>query len=429
MIRFERDPAAFARQRAALVPGVCEEYRRLEENAVKALATAGFERHEYGRRMLRIFERNTPEWLEEIAAAAAVFGTDPEDYLAVIGVRDTSPILECTSWVVMPDSAARGRMLLHKNRDSNSRQLQAWVIRETPGRRKWCGVVEAPDALPLSGMNADGVAGVMNCGELCTERSAIGFSSRALLRVVLERCGSAREAVELIVETVKSGLYAHGKSGSIFMFADGKAAFVVECTAAHAVWGEVPFGIEVRSNSWHLPGLHIYSRPWVSEAITASSFNRRCRALRELQLRAPHITIADSRALAREQRPLPELPGTAICAEVTKFGVTFELDGRASFASVMCGAPECAPAVPLSPVSSGVPDAFADGTFSRESFSLRARKLRLRSLEEVETARDAEMAAAVAAGDSGRADRVSEAGAAAAIREMNDLDNFVGMEE
>ena len=71
---------------------------------------------------------------------------------------------ECTSWMVMHDLTGNNTNILHKNRDANSRNV-ALYLSPANSPRKW--IASGNDGHTTMGMNASGLAGVMNSGEKC----------------------------------------------------------------------------------------------------------------------------------------------------------------------------------------------------------------------------------------------------------------------
>ncbi len=370
MIVFKSDSAGFGRQRIQLCDyDAMADYRKIRAVTEKQFDRAVLTRAEYLRTYLRLLESYAPEWLAEYHAMAAELNLPEDELILTLAARHAPPAIACTSWIVLPDVTRDHRILLHKNRDGGDNH-QAWIIRGAPGRFRWAGMVDSLGASPLFGVNECGLAGAMNSGEYCRENTHVGLPTPDMLRLVLEQTSSAKDAVAFCREIVLRGHYSHGEYGSTFLFADSGRAFIVEHTAAHVVSAEVRFGMDVRSNSWHLPGIHGYALPAKKDELR-SNINRRMKILRSLQEKVPDITPAVCRRLARTTARLGLLPGDAVCRKPTSFGITAAPDGKNSFVSLMAGPPDAAIAVPFSMRATAVPESLASSRLCRTAFELR----------------------------------------------------------
>ncbi|MFA6929151.1 MAG: hypothetical protein WCT05_02410 [Lentisphaeria bacterium] len=383
MIPFASDSYAFGLQRIALCDyDVQADYLALREMIDRQFACANLSRSDYLRNYLRLLERYAQEWLVEYHAMASGLQIEANELIMTLAARHAPPAIACTSWIIMPDVSRGHRILLHKNRDGGDSH-QAWIIRSAPGRFRWAGLVDSLGASPLFGINEHGLAGAMNSGEFCRENTHVGLHTPDMLRLALEQTANAKDALALCREIVLRGHYSHGEYGSTFLFADSEHAFIMENTAAHVVSAEVLFGLDVRSNSWHLPGLHGYALPAKNKELQ-SNINRRMKILRGLQKKAPAITVAHCRLLARTTTRLGLLPGDAVCRKPTSFGITTELNGRDSVVSLLAGPPDSTIAIPFSIRTTAVPECLAKSLLFRTAFALRNAGIRPQHPEKLE---------------------------------------------
>ena len=93
---------------------------------------------------------------------------------------------ECTSWMVFSDLTKNNTNILHKNRDSTSRKV-AVLLSPAVSPRKW---IALGTEKTNSGINTSGLAGVMNSGEPCPDRSGnkTKKDTPSQLQEILTRC-------------------------------------------------------------------------------------------------------------------------------------------------------------------------------------------------------------------------------------------------
>jgi ubiquitin-protein ligase len=374
MVKFETDPAKFGRQRIKLSAfDAIKEFLQVKAVTEKQFKNVSISKEEYFRKYISYVKHWSPDWLDEYEAMANELGVPFREFVLAMAARHAPPAIDCTSWIAMPDVTENGKIILHKNRDGGN-AFQSWIIRESPGHFKWTGIVDSLDANPLFGLNERGLAAAMNSGEACKENNAVGLHTPNILRIVLEKAGSAREAVGICREIIERGHYAHGSYGSIFLFADAGQAFITENTAVHFFAAELKSGLDARSNSWHLPGIHAYTVCGKEDEVH-SSINRRLKVLDFLKSKSPQITVADCRKLARESEPLNGLPGDAVSREYTTFGISAVPDAEKpqtmSKLSVITGPPEASYAVPMYSGVTQIPRVMADSSMCQLAFKLR----------------------------------------------------------
>ena len=166
---------------------------------------------------------------------------------------------ECTSWIIFSDLTKNNTNILHKNRDSSARNIRV-MQSEKGSPRRWIGL--GNDSSLCMGMNASGLAAIMNSGEICSDhrKDPTKNTTPALLKAILESCGTAASAVKKLQEFQHAGDYSHGKKGSIFFFADVKEGYICEMTANFCSVQRYDSSYTFRANIWHNPGMAQFSR-------------------------------------------------------------------------------------------------------------------------------------------------------------------------
>ena len=168
---------------------------------------------------------------------------------------EDGPDHNCTSWMIFADLTGNNTNILHKNRDAKPHNVTA--LRSTPDSpRKWIGL--GNDRLLFMGMNAAGLAGCMNSGEVCIEPAVDKSKKRTpmILQSILENCDTAQQAAESLQDFIRRGDYYHGKNaGSIFLFTDRKEGYICEITAKFCSVQRYDSGYAFRANNWHNPGM------------------------------------------------------------------------------------------------------------------------------------------------------------------------------
>ena len=229
----------------------------------------------------------------------------------------------CTSWMVFSDFTGNNTNILHKNRDSASRKV-CLALSNDSSPRHW---IAQWSAGVTSGMNSSGLAGAMNAGEICIDPPKVKGkkTTQNILRVILESCDTAAQAVDKLREIIASGNYYHGKSGSIFLFADSKEGYVCEITSKVCSVQRYDNGYAVRSSNWRNPDMSKYVRSDIKRYLKASvreyvAFSGLNRLIDE----RGKITVSDIFALSRHA----EMPDNlrSICGMSTNSTATYEID-------------------------------------------------------------------------------------------------------
>ncbi|MBR2364022.1 MAG: hypothetical protein IKA79_02360 [Lentisphaeria bacterium] len=269
--------------------------------------------------------------------------------------EEKGPGHECTSWMVFSDLTKNNTNFLHKNRDATSRNIAVlmgkeeiavveknfwenlitfWSEETKTVKRKWVGLgnssAEGTHISVCMGMNASGLACVMNSGETCVENNddKTKKGTPAILKAILESCDTAKEAIAKLDEFLKAKDYFHKKKGSIFFFMDTKEGYVCEITAKFNSPQKYDNGYAVRANIWYNPGMMQRSISPIQSYIGSSvrAFVAYTTLNKALQKNG-RITVSDSLALARthvapEKSPNPR----SVCFKYTNSSSTLVID-------------------------------------------------------------------------------------------------------
>ena len=249
------------------------------------------------------------------------------------------PASACTSWMVFNDFTKNNTNILHKNRDSKEQRVAAYMS-PAGAKRKWVAI--GTIALTNAGVNASGLAGVMNSGEKTPDapNPKDKKSTPALLRVILDSCDTAAQAVKKLEELVKAGDYYHNDSGSTFFFVDTKEGYICEFTTKFFTAQRFSNAYALRANIWQNHGMPSRARGTYKSYLHSSA--RAYIALSGLNAaldKHGKITVADIAELSRVcQIPgsedkswfsklfSSEYPNRAVCGKSTNSGCTIEID-------------------------------------------------------------------------------------------------------
>ena len=176
---------------------------------------------------------------------------------------------ECTSWMVFSDYTGNNTNILHKNRDSVSKKLVVKTSAEGAAR-KWIALGSGDTN---SGVNSSGLAGAMNSGEVSidhtTDKSKKGTPS--MLRVILDNCDTAAQAVAMLEKLVKDGDYYHENKGSIFFFIDPNEGYICEFTSKVFTSQVYKNGYAFRANIWQNHGMSQRSMNSINRHLDSSA--------------------------------------------------------------------------------------------------------------------------------------------------------------
>ncbi|MBR2373075.1 MAG: hypothetical protein IKA87_02475 [Lentisphaeria bacterium] len=372
--------------------GVCAESIREKIDAKRTLLSA--EKQLFSiTEMEKHLKNFAPDWLDELRMLDEVLDLPERSMLEYLGyINLVNEKFDCTSWIVMPELTANGKVIMHKNRD-NSENDHAPLFFRTPGKFAWTGSCGRMLPYPRMGINEKGLAVAMNSGEVCKEWNLSGFSTSMIARLMLEQCSTPDECVALLEEMRKAGAYSHGNRGSIFLYATSSYAGVTEMCAARSQHINLDFGYMIRANAWHLPGMTA-----MSEAASENIF--KYNIVREHMVRdglraavnAGGVTSQNCFAITRDRgRMLPQgqIP---VCRPSTIATSTFEFDPDFPLLNTVyhCSGPARNTIfIPFAFGAGALPDHWVSGEWTRRAFKFRSSRgidhVLTPQLEEVES--------------------------------------------
>ena len=176
---------------------------------------------------------------------------------------------ECTSWMVFNDLTKNNTNILHKNRDSKVIDV-AVLLSPANSKRKWIALGSGKCNMAI---NASGLAGVMNSGEICSTPTVDETKKRtpAMMQVIIDSCDTAAQAVKKLKQLVDEGDYYHSNRGSIFFLMDTKEGYICEFTTDKFTVQPYNSGYAVRANIWQNPGMQFYSRNTIKRHLDSSA--------------------------------------------------------------------------------------------------------------------------------------------------------------
>ena len=178
----------------------------------------------------------------------------------------TAVVFGCTSWVIMPERSASGRMLIHKCRDQHIDKLTASI--DTADAVRWMCI--GANGSARFGLNEYGVATTSNYGG--------GFSGggrkppkhrKGIIEAVSAEAKDAAAGAELVRNCGRAGWRT---KGGLYLVADAKRAFTTEIALGYGETAEIPGGVYIISNSMHLGGYEGFT---LTPASTLFSHRRR----------------------------------------------------------------------------------------------------------------------------------------------------------
>ena len=232
----------------------------------------------------------------------------------------------CTSWMVFSDLTQNNTNILHKNRDSTSKNIIV-LMSQAGAKRKWIALGSGDTN---SGINSSGLAGAMNSGEKCVDPPNVKGkkSTPAMLHVILDSCDTAAQAVNKLQELIKAGDYSHGEKGSTFFFLDRNEGYVCEFTAKYCSVQRYTRGYTVRANIWQNPNMYELSRNSIKSHLNSSA--RAYIALSQLNAaldKNKKIALTDIVALSRHWEMPKESPEKrSVCFRWTNSVSSMEID-------------------------------------------------------------------------------------------------------
>lgn len=233
----------------------------MEEYTGKLAKLSASERQRRNTAFIEHVQKFAPEWLSEFSSMDRALALPDGHYLSLLAAQNWQEPEqhECTSWIVMPDLTKDKNLLIHKNRDAEAtKHAPTWVKR--PGKIGWLGSCSPLSPFPLMGVNEKGLVAMMNNADAYDGWNSSGLSTPMITRIILENCGTCQEAAGLLDKILAEKAYYHGKTGSIFFFAEPKLAGVYEFSANRSAYFPFTFGYAIRANTWQLPGMVALSK-------------------------------------------------------------------------------------------------------------------------------------------------------------------------
>ncbi|MBO5924604.1 MAG: hypothetical protein J6Q81_08830, partial [Lentisphaeria bacterium] len=207
----------------------------------------------------------------------------------------------------------------------------------------------------------------------------------AILRVIIESCDTAAQAVEKLKEILKSGDYWHWKNGSIFFFCDPQEGYVCEMTAKDITVVRYDNGYTVRANIWLNPGMQKFARNGIKGYLNSAGrmFTVISRLNKALD-KTGKISVAECIATSRNYKmPAKVHDKRSVCGNHTNSAATFEIDKEypavLSTAYFTTGHPLHTICVPVPVCAEKLHPAMGDLSWAKAAFARRD-KLKLKDI-------------------------------------------------
>ena len=292
----------------------------------------------------------------------------------------------CTSWVIRPELAESGMMIVQKILDNPYRSRLDADIRVAPNGWRWIRVGSFGSGASMA-MNEKGVAITTNCGDRNGEVRCHGGERHAMgcyeLVWQVKTCATAEEAVDAIKNLARKRLFVFGdgkgRYGTILLVADPRRAFLVEIGDGYAEACEVTGGIHVVANSWRLPGGEEFSEfdlPW----LRGDRARKACtlRSLKEGKVNGKYTVrgcFDTSRAIrgGKFNQRFPFVPGSRkpknMSLETTCFELDPEFTAFLSCAYISLGPQRHTVYLPVAMATRQLPDKMRDGRWAEMAYS------------------------------------------------------------
>ena len=293
---------------------------------------------------------------------------------------EDKPTHECTSWMIFPDVTGENTTILHKSRDSQSRDV---IVRKDSNADGlvWLGMggSKAYGLRNTKGfcmaVNSAGLAGVMNGGEKCTDNSKDpkATTTPQILEEIIQKCKTAKDAVKMLQDFLKKGDYYHKESGSIFFFADVREGYLVELTANFHAVQKCDTGYVIRANIWHHPGMEKYATTdYYTHAVESAREYVVRHALNTALKTGNKVTVADILNVSRETNTHNTMIRRSVCCSWTNSNSTFVIDrdypGVLTTAYLCVGAPRHTVLLPVPICIKEIPAEMGSGKLSNASY-------------------------------------------------------------
>lgn len=201
------------------------------------------------RQCLPLTEACDPVGFEEFTGIAAAAGLSPAQLYALQGLTDLRDLLAfgpqpasegCSSFIVAPDRAADGQLLVGQNWDLQTDNMPyVCLVHRRPVGQPETWALTLTGCLTLIGLNAEGIA--VGNTNLSTRDVRLGVQYLTVLHRAL-RARSFSEAVESIRQALRAAAHYYYVAGP------GGMAVGLECSAQRAVAFEVRSGTFVHCN-------------------------------------------------------------------------------------------------------------------------------------------------------------------------------------
>ena len=222
--------------------------------------------------------------------------------LALLGamLALTATVFADVDWMILPKYSSSGRMLVHGARYGVSRDGKQ-PVRLVPKLR--FSTPQTDKAAKYSylrcsicGVNEKGLTVLWSSGNPTRDKNpkkkSGAYTFSVAMTAMLRSCATAEQALKHLRRAFDKKLIS---GSSIFLVADPKRAFVIECSPRHFASWELPQAFCVYSNCWKLPGMDDGS---IDNANRATSNFQREWAAREALKQAldekKAISVADS---------------------------------------------------------------------------------------------------------------------------------------
>ena len=265
---------------------------------------------------------------------------------AVLGVMLalTAVAFADVDWMILPKSSSSGRMLVHGVRYGVSRDGKQ-PVRIAPKLKFFSPQTDKSAKYKylrsgtIAGMNEKGLAVFWSSGNPTRDKKhkkkASTYAANMATAPILRSCATAEQAVGHMRRAFDKGLIS---GSSIFLVADPKRAFVIECAPRHFASWELPQAFCVYSNCWKLPGMddgsvgtadraaNNYQREWAArEALKQALDEKKALSVAD-SIRASRLSVAEVNDKAFSKRrgwlKLTSAPFNRFSAD----GYLFELD-------------------------------------------------------------------------------------------------------
>ena len=204
-------------------------------------------------------------------------------------------------WMILPKYSSSGRMLVHGVRYGVSRDGKQ-PVRIVPKLRFFTPQTDKGAKYKylrsgtIAGMNEKGLVVLWSSGNPTRDKNpkkkGKTYAANMATLPILRSCATAQQAVAHMRRAFDKGLIS---GSSIFLVADPKRAFVIECAPRHFASWELPQAFCVYSNCWKLPGMDDASIDNANRA--TSNFQREWtarEALKQALDEKKAISVADS---------------------------------------------------------------------------------------------------------------------------------------